>query len=258
MNYQYNEAKKILTFNSADSTKLAVKFHLPAERIGILVSHNFTNESTVDSLQLLKVVRNQFKERKLELVSVETPENEIFNQLLLQAGFSLRTSKVHVARELAEMVEPVVVSATVTYASLHSVGEEVFIPLITAASQGDPFEDSSDSGEEDFRELVASAGKAFTPQGWFVAFVDREPAGVFLPQRYEDQPELGTIYYLGILPEYRKRGLGRKLHAEGLNFLREMGAKKYVGSTDKANHGMINIFEKNGCHKTRVQCFYLP
>ncbi len=52
---------------------------------------------------------------------------------------------------------------------------------------------------------------------------------------------------IGIVPGYRQRGLGKVLHAKGLEILSKQGATEYVGSTDLENPAMIRIFESNGC-----------
>ena len=46
---------------------------------------------------------------------------------------------------------------------------------------------------------------------WFVAEQDGEVAGIILSRAPENEPGLGWVRVLGVLPEYRRRGLGQAL-----------------------------------------------
>jgi GNAT superfamily N-acetyltransferase len=125
------------------------------------------------------------------------------------------------------------------------------------ASEGDPFEDdSSRDPRAEFRELTSFAGAAFDPTWWRVAYLDRDPIGVVLPQTFSNRKNEGTLFYVAVLPEFRGRGFGRILHASGLAFLAERGVTRYIGSTDARNLPMISVFRANGCEQTGRQLFY--
>jgi hypothetical protein len=38
--------------------------------------------------------------------------------------------------------------------------------------------------------------------------------------------------------------------------LKEMGAKKYIGSTETDNYAMLKVFKINGCRKLFIRHFY--
>ncbi len=46
---------------------------------------------------------------------------------------------------------------------------------------------------------------------WFVAEQDGEVAGIILSRAPENEPGLGWVRILGVLPEHRRRGLGQAL-----------------------------------------------
>jgi hypothetical protein len=48
---------------------------------------------------------------------------------------------------------------------------------------------------------------------------------------------------IGIVPGYRHKGLGKILHAKGLEILSRQVAIEYIGSTELENAAMIRIFE---------------
>lgn len=58
---------------------------------------------------------------------------------------------------------------------------------------------------------------------------------------------------IGVFPDHRSRGLGKILHARGLEILRAQGALDYIGSTDVLNASMLRVFETNGCSKIGIR-----
>lgn len=215
--------------------------------------------SEADSAFLLAALRDQLNEKQAELLAWE-PEPESVGALisaLPAVGFTLRSQKLFVERDLTAEIEKEWLTG-ITWASLAACGEEAFVALLSAAAVGDPFEDSSADPDTAFAELKTHAGPAFEPRGWLVAWYQGEPCGVVLPQRYHDEPDSGTIFYIGVLPDFRGRRIGRHLHREGLRLLRHMGVKRYKGSTDERNTAMAGIFTANGCTVTKTQYFFMP
>jgi ribosomal protein S18 acetylase RimI-like enzyme len=80
--------------------------------------------------------------------------------------------------------------------------------------------------------------------------------GILIPKIFDDIPEEGTIHTFGLFPEFRGQGLGKILHAKGLEVLSELGATRYVGSTDRQNEPMIATFQANGCQKMGLRRQY--
>ncbi len=187
-----------------------------------------------------------------ELVSWDQPERTRFNDALRAAGFRDHRRKLFVMRDLTDDLPP---GGSFTWRTLAEVGEEAFVELMTRSSDDDPFPDDDFDPQEEWRELVAHAGEAFDPDRWRVAIVDGEPAGVVLPTPYPDAPTEGTLSYIGILPAFRGRGLGRDLHASGLRLLADAGCTVYKGSTDQRNEPMARVFARNGCPVDGIQLF---
>jgi GNAT superfamily N-acetyltransferase len=94
---------------------------------------------------------------------------------------------------------------------------------------------------------IEFAGTAYHPETWVVAYRGDEPAGVIFAQRYDDKMEEGSLFFVGVLPAFRGQGLGKVLHAKGLEMLASIGVKEYVGSTDVQNEAMTRTFAANGC-----------
>ncbi len=92
-----------------------------------------------------------------------------------------------------------------------------------------------------------------------IAFYENAPVGVLvaglIPEGVPNEVE-GTIFYFGILPNHRGKGLGLQLHRFGMNYLKEIGATLYYGSTSTENIGMQKIFIENDCEMVREQLFF--
>lgn len=81
-----------------------------------------------------------------------------------------------------------------------------------------------------------------------IYIVKNEPVGVVFPHLEPDKDREGRIFWIGIHPKFRGKGLGKKLHLIGLYRLRnDFKAKSYLGATEINNNPMKNIMIYNGC-----------
>ena len=162
---------------------------------------------------------------------------------LQQQGFTAARSRLLYWRELTAGLPPV--PPDLQPRSLAEVGEERFIAWLGEAASGDSDVDPDPAAE--FRSHLDMAGAAFDPALWQSVWQAQALLGLVLPQPYPDVPGSGTLLYLGLLPAWRGRGLGRGLHALGLKLLAAAGCSRYLGSTDSGNLPMQRIFAANGC-----------
>jgi ribosomal protein S18 acetylase RimI-like enzyme len=141
-----------------------------------------------------------------------------------------------------------------TYKSILELRDEEVIEILARVESESL---SRDFGNQNplvnFSELVEFAGKAYDPTNWLIAYDESAPVGVVFAQRYWDKMEEGSLFVVGLIPEYRGEGFGQVLHAKGLELLGHAGVRSYVGSTDVQNVPMIRVFEKNGCQHTAVR-----
>lgn len=92
---------------------------------------------------------------------------------------------------------------------------------------------------------------------WKVFCKGDTPIAFVLPTTIHDS--LGTLNYIGTLPENRRKGLGSILFLKGLEILKSKGVKYYLGSTAYSNKPMIKIFENCRCKKnlSRVELIFI-
>jgi len=191
------------------------------------------------------------------LYAEEVEEDRPLRRWIEGAGYEVARRKVVVACRLprGEILD----RGGLSLHSLAEVGKAAFAATLEAASEGDPFEpEGAHDALRELGDLIAYAGDAFDPSAWWIVREGEEDVGAVLPQTEADEPEAGSIFYVGIVPEKRGRGFGRLLHALALDALAARGAKRYVGSTELRNAPMRRVFARNGCREIARQVFYAP
>lgn len=194
---------------------------------------------------------------------VETPESLAWRDALREAGLREERRKVFVERRLDDALpfEGGAALADWRLRSLADAGEDAFRARLADVAEGDPFEErpNDDAGatrhlERAWRALVESAGRRFDPTRWWLVDDLRGAVGIILPQRVNEST--GTLYYVGVVPGRRREGLGRRLHAAGLERLARDGASRYVGSTDVRNVAMRSVFARNGAREAGTEAYF--
>ncbi|MCD4714872.1 MAG: GNAT family N-acetyltransferase [Clostridiales bacterium] len=66
----------------------------------------------------------------------------------------------------------------------------------------------------------------------------------------------GSIFGLGILPEYRGLGLGRKLLLESIRQLSELNASSIMLQVESENSNALNLYKSCGFEETSVMDYY--
>lgn len=94
-------------------------------------------------------------------------------------------------------------------------------------------------------------GFSYQNEWWQVGFnPNGEIVGFVLPVIFEgcakDGLEEGTIYYIGVLPEYRGFGFANDLLLQGTRILQEIGVWRVFCDTDVNNFPMIAAFRRVG------------
>ena len=89
---------------------------------------------------------------------------------------------------------------------------------------------------------------AFCPSRWFLA---RDKSGKILGfcatiVERDSQGEVGIIDYLGVVPEARRRGLGRALLLEGARALRTAGYVRVRLATEVTNKRALALYQGVG------------
>ena len=209
-----------------------------------------------DKITKLKEISRQLEvERTGVVIQRGNPEA---GELLIKGGFEHFSSKVDVYKDLNFHEDP---EGNTEWRSLESpeLTEEEFKLYWEQAMSFSANQPSTLTIDQHLESVRAELG-----EGWQSAcrvfFEGGTAIGVAIPHIEPGRPGEGRLFYFGILPGARGRGLGSFLHKQALSMLKELGAEYYVGSTHMANAAMRRVFERNGCEVrayTESYYFYL-
>ncbi len=94
---------------------------------------------------------------------------------------------------------------------------------------------------------------AFDPTLWFLAEAGDELAGISLTRQSENEPDLGWVRILGVIPEYRQRGLAQGLLRHTFREYARRGLQRVGLGVDAENPtGAVRVYERAGMHVART------
>jgi ribosomal protein S18 acetylase RimI-like enzyme len=114
----------------------------------------------------------------------------------------------------------------------------------------DPF--FHDATPSNFREFYLNA-RGFDPSLWLLAWDNEEVAAFILafPENAGDE-SLGWVESLGVLPQWRRRGLGAALLRWAFRELHARGLRKVGLGVDGGNEtGAVRLYERVGMRVVR-------
>lgn len=191
----------------------------------------------------LKNLLEDWKKHQVNYLSLLMDE-EYENQLLNE-GFHKVSSIVEYTRTLDEsfildnsiVVEPL---------SDSLMTDEKFAELYDQCRSGSANKNNLFSIEQIMEAFLNELGPNWRNH-CHIFFREGEPLGVSIPHIEHGTTEEGRLFYFGVTPQHRGKGLGKLFHLYSLELLKNMNATCYVGSTDVNNVYMIRIFQANGC-----------
>lgn len=179
--------------------------------------------------------------------SLERGANDFpyLSNLLLKHGFEHYSSKVDVYKELDDLPK---YETSFLWQSLENpdLSEEQFKKYWERCMSGSENKTSSLSMDQHLMSVRSELGANWR-NSCRVFFQKETPIGIAIPHIEPGTTDEGRLFYFGMLPELRGKGLSGSLHLQSLWHLKEMGASHYIGSTHLENKKMQRVFEKNGC-----------
>jgi len=134
------------------------------------------------------------------------------------------------------------------------VGRDEAIWAYIASVAYRDYEDFRSLSVEEMQKLEKSP--TFDSSGMFIAELDGKPAGIV--NAYVDKfrkEKKGFISWLGVLPEYRRRGVGKALAQKAIESLKERGMEIAETALDSTREVCIRLFEDLGFRLIRSSSF---
>jgi ribosomal protein S18 acetylase RimI-like enzyme len=110
-----------------------------------------------------------------------------------------------------------------------------------------------ESEEADFEHTILPEEEEKRGMTIYIAEKDRQIIGKVHLQLIHC---IGGIYGLGILPEYRGRGLGRALLLEAIEKLKDANADKIMLQVEAKNAKALGLYKSCGFRETSVMDYY--
>jgi ribosomal protein S18 acetylase RimI-like enzyme len=154
------------------------------------------------------------------IYSDQSPEDrERLQQTYENIGFSFLRDSSRMFRDLTDVPEP---SRSLVSIGAAEAGQEALADIASRAAEGSEWESI------DFRRYldIWSSSRRYDPGLFRIYREEGDPAGVFMARLDRVDPSEGGFYFLGVLPDYRRSGLGRDMLFQGLHMLRNRGADK--------------------------------
>jgi mycothiol synthase len=98
---------------------------------------------------------------------------------------------------------------------------------------------------------------AFDPSLWFLAEAEDDLAGIVIARANENEPGLGWIRILGVIPIYRQRGLGQALLRHTFGEFARRGFDAVGLGVDAQNPtGAVRVYERAGMYVARTNLLF--
>ncbi len=124
--------------------------------------------------------------------------------------------------------------------------------LLAAVAVGDPDADPEDDALGFLLSRREDADARVTPESLQVGSLDGADAAIVAPTVWP-VTRTGSLTYMGVLPEFRGRGLGAEVMRHGLQALHDMGAFRYHDGTSSRNAPALALFRRIAARPSRVQ-----
>lgn len=100
-------------------------------------------------------------------------------------------------------------------------------------------------------------GSVFDQTLWFIAEKGDAVAGILIGRALENEPGVGWVRIVGVLPEHRRRGIGEALLRHSFRAFADRGFNAVGLGVDAENPtGAVRLYERAGMHVERTNLMY--
>jgi len=210
--------------------------HLKSDAAVMLeMLHDTQDAATIDTL--INELLSSMTRNKLQAILLECPQTLLHGLPIVKQKMNIVGERAMYTKELREQLGISVPAYEVW--SITEPKATAFLAKVMNKSRHDAakFLDTMKI------EIPSQVDNMYT-----VYMLNNEPVGVVFPHIEPDTNQEGRLFWIGIHPAFKGKGLGRGLHTIGLYRLQhDFQAKSYLGATQIENAPMRKIMEANGC-----------
>ncbi|KMM36165.1 GNAT family N-acetyltransferase [Guptibacillus hwajinpoensis] len=216
-----------------------------------LAAENVENLETNDDLDLFisRMEELAMKER-VQHVTITIDSSSAHIHKLKKNLYVNKSRSIEYSRDLNLESFTYNYNSTITFSSAAEVGITRFLDIWENAMSSSLNVPSLYTIEEQYEGMKQEVGAQYKTS-CFIVFNNGIPLGVVMPIIESGTTEEGRLFYFGLLPNQRGKGLGTIVHRLGLHLLQQKGASYYIGSTGVDNKPMQQIFRNNDCRRSR-------
>lgn len=193
----------------------------------------------------------ELKAQELQFRTIDQIDTSDMLEELYRIGFQKKHDRIEFRAELRELPDDF-------GSPLEWIQIEISDPIsITKAAQifhraavGDPDYNPEDDAETLLRSYLSDPVLTSGNECVQIGQSDGQSAAIVVAQ-VNPKSKWSRITYMGILPEFRRKGLGKWVHRHGFKMMREQGGSLYQGGTVSTNEAMLKLFHAHGCKEHR-------
>lgn len=174
-------------------------------------------------------------------------EKSRFEELITELpklGFRLKHERQEYYSSVSELPDDT--GSPISWRPMESMEEAA--KALHAVAVGDPDYDPQEDALEGIKYFFGD--ESFKASALELGYVENKLAGLVIVQVKPDG--WSRITYMGVHPDFRKRGLGKWVHRKGFCLMKKMGGKDYFGGTVSTNQSMLKVFRESGSQEMRV------
>lgn len=216
-----------------------------------LAVENVENLETNDDLDLFisRLEELAVKER-VQHVTITIDSSSAHVQKLKKKLYVIKSHSIEYSRALTLGKFTNNYNRTITFLSAEEVGITRFLDIWENVMSSSLNVSSLYTIEEQYEGMKQEVGAQYKTS-CYIVFNKGIPLGVIMPIIEPGTTEEGRLFYFGLLPKQRGKGLGTIVHRVGLHLLQQKGASYYIGSTRIDNKRMQQVFRNNDCRRSR-------
>ena len=172
------------------------------------------------------------------------PTDQSGAQCLTRNGYKRAADLLYLERCLAEGIS--MGKTSLQFANYTSERHAQFAAVVEQTYEGS-LDAPELNGVRSISDVLAGyrAVGAFEPARWLLAYAGAESVGCLLMAEHAEL-DAWEVVYLGVVPRWRGRGLGRELTLEAFRRARSSGARRVLLAVDQNNRPACNLYTEVG------------
>lgn len=173
-------------------------------------------------------------------------EPEVFRKILSEIGLKKISERIEYRADISLLPDDL--GSLLQWKMVKELGWDVAkMAHYTSAITKDAFDIDPNEKSEDFiQDWLCNADLTYGLDCISIGFLNDVPCALVVAQ-VNKLSGWSRLSYMGLIPEFRGKGLGKWVQRQGFKMMKAQGGKTYHGGTHSDNKAMRKLFESHGC-----------